>query len=92
MFSACRTSGPTPPEDRHIDNSAEYTESTTVDASPAFELFNIAIALTDSGMESGHYVDKSTPYYAEVRTAFDGMKSHPFVKLIGDFCRQNPAQ
>lgn len=81
---ACNKSSTTEPKVEYINNKDEYNDNIIVSTPEAFELFNIAISLTDYGIQNKNYVKKNSQYYENVQSSFGSMKSHSFIKNIED--------
>ncbi|MEJ2054270.1 MAG: DUF4932 domain-containing protein [Calditrichaceae bacterium] len=86
---ACSKSSPTDSKEEPINNSDEYGENIVVSTPKPFELFNIAISLTDYGVQNNNYVNQSSQYYKDVQSFFSSNKSHAFVSLINEFGKQD---
>jgi hypothetical protein len=89
---ACNHSSPDEPAAKPIDHRSEYNDSIKVSTPESFELFNIAISLTDFGSGTNSYVNKNSEYYQKVQSSFSNYKSHPFITLLEQFAEQNFAQ
>lgn len=53
----------------------------------AYELINIAIAISDFGQTRDGIIQKDTPYYQEVLNWFYRYRNHPFIKEVDTLCR-----
>ena len=86
---ACHKNSITESEPEYIDHTNEYSENITVSTPEPFEMFNIAISLTEYGLQDNGYVEKNSSYYEDVQSSFESFKTHPFVMLIQQFCEQD---
>lgn len=84
----CKSS-PTESKTEYVNNSDEYSNNIVVSTPEPFELFNIAISLTEYGLQNNNYINKSSQYYNDVQSFFASMKSHGFVSLINEFGKQD---
>jgi len=86
---ACHKNTPTESEPEYINHTNEYSENIVVSTPEPFELFNIAISLTEYGLQNNGYVNKNSAYYEAVKSTFQSFQSHPFVLLMQQFCEQD---
>lgn len=61
-----------------------------VEIPEAYELVNVAIALTPTAIAERGMVYQNSGYYREVRAAFDPYASHPAIALLDSALRENP--
>jgi hypothetical protein len=92
LLLSCNKSSINDSTTEHIDNRSEYSDAINVSTPESFELFNIAISLTDYGLDANGYVNKNSDYYNKVQSYFGNYKNHPFIKLIKQFCDLNYAK
>ena len=60
-----------------------------VEVPEAYELVNVAIALTSTGMEKGNLVYHDSEYYAAMRKWFDPYRGHPIVAEFDSVLRHS---
>lgn len=60
-----------------------------VSIKPAYELLNIAIALSDYGQNKKGIVQKETQYYRDVMKRFGQFQKHPFVLEVDTLCKSD---
>lgn len=65
--------------------------ATHVEVPEAYELVNVAIALTPTAMANQWLVYRDTPYYAELRAWFDPHAGHPLIAMLDSALRVSPA-
>ena len=63
---------------------------TLVEVPEVYELVNIAIALTPTGIESKNLVYQRSEYYGDVRRWFDPFKAHSLIAALDGMLRQSP--
>ncbi len=81
VFMSCEES-PVSPEKSPINNSNEYDSSIIVEIPELFEFTNIAISITDFGLNDPNYIYKEGDYYHQVQDYFLPFKEHPFIDII----------
>ena len=62
---------------------------TFVEIPEVYELVNIAIAMTPTGIADKNMVFKNSEYYARVRQWFDKFKDHPLLAELDDALKKN---
>lgn len=67
------------------DDSDQYNEKILITIPEVYELINIAIAITSFGESHPYYINKDTPYHAEVMKHFAAFKTHSFIKSIQEY-------
>lgn len=80
---SCEKDSPVKPENN------EFNEHIVVSTPEPYELFNVAIALTNSGIQDYNYVNHNTDYYIDVQDYFYNFKNHPFILGLDNFCNNN---
>jgi hypothetical protein len=62
----------------------------TVEIPEVYELVNVAIAMTPTGIEDKNLVYQNSDYYARVRQWFDKHRAHPLLAALDDALKKNP--
>ena len=65
-----------------INNSNEYDGNISVKIPELLEFTNIAISITDFGLNDPNYIHKEGDYYNQVQNYFLPFKEHPFISII----------
>jgi len=68
---------------------AAHNGKTFVEVPEVYELVNVAIALTPSGINTPFLVYQKSPYYADVRAWFDKFRNHPLISALNAAIAQN---
>ena len=70
---------------------ATHRGKISVEVPEAYELVNVALALTATGLADTNLVYQKSPYYAEMRKWFDPYRGHPAIAAFDAALRQNPS-
>ena len=70
---------------KSIAGFSQHNEKILVTIPEVYELINIAIAITSFGESHPYYINKDTPYHAEVMKHFAAYKTHSFIKSIQEY-------
>lgn len=62
----------------------------TVEIPEVYELVNVAIAMTPTGIADKNLVYQNSEYYARVRRRFDGHRGHPLLAALDEALKKNP--
>lgn len=63
---------------------------TLVEIPEVYELVNVAIAMTPTGIQDKNLVYQNSDYYARVRAWFDKHAGHPLLAALDEALRKNP--
>ena len=72
------------------DYRAAHQGQITVEVPEAYELVNIAIAMTATGIEDRNLVYHDSDYYAEMRQQFDPYQRHPALAALDSVLKRAP--
>ena len=62
----------------------------TVEIPEVYELVNVAIAMTPTGINDKNLVYQNSEYYARVRRWFDRHRAHPLLAALDEALKKNP--
>ena len=63
---------------------------TFVEVPEVYELINVALAMTPTGIADKNMVFQNSDYYARVRKWFDKFKDHPLLAALDEALKKNP--
>lgn len=69
---------------------AAHRGKITVEIPEVYELVNVAIAMTPTGIADKNLVYQNSDYYARLRRWFDGHRAHPLLAALDEALKKNP--